>query len=222
MAYMVSSTQEKTFHILGIIHRDKNNGRIIGDCLNMIRPQLITLEFSRYGLMFRKEKGPLYRKKIESVLSQMRQCGEVFNDEAVYSLNAYIDLPSEYETASLYCDENSASLHLVDMDLFSYMKLKNADELFSEENIRSIIRRRDGHTSSHERAMARLFFNSGIQVAPYTEEMRIRDKYMGHRISTLLQDRKNRRITHITGWQHLKDPCNVFTSLHPIKVFPYD
>ena len=58
MAHMVSSTQEKTFHILGIIHRDRSNGRIIGDWLNMIRPQLITLEFSRYGLMFRKEKGP--------------------------------------------------------------------------------------------------------------------------------------------------------------------
>ena len=100
MAHMVSSTQEKTFHILGIIHRDRSNCRIIRDRLNMIRPQVITLEFSRYGLMFRKEKGPAYRKKIESVLSQMRQDGEAFNDEAVSSLNAYIDLPSEYEAAS--------------------------------------------------------------------------------------------------------------------------
>jgi hypothetical protein len=222
MAHMVSSTQEKIFHILGIIHRDKSNSRIIGDWLNMIRPQLITLEFSRYGLVFRKEKGPFYRKKIESVVAQMKQDGEAYSKEALSSLNAYIDLPSEYEAASLYCNENGASLHLVDMDRFSYMKLKNADKLFSEKNIRSIIGTSDGHTCAHERVLARLFFNSGIQVAPYTEEMRIRDRYMGRRIGTLLQNHKDWRITHITGWQHLKDPYNVFTPFHPIKVFSYD
>jgi len=223
MASMVPSTQEKTFHILGIIHGDISNCRIIKDRLNMIRPRIITLEFSRYGLMFRKEKGPAYRRKIESVLSQMRQDGEAFNDEAVSSLNGYIDLPSEYEAASSYCNENNASLHLVDMDIFSYIKLKNTDELFSEKNIRNIIGTSDGrHTIAYEKVMARLFFNAGIQTAPYTEEMLVRDRYMGRRIGTLLQDNKDKRITHITGWQHLKDPYNVFTPFHPIKVFPYD
>jgi hypothetical protein len=222
MAHVVSSTQEKTFHILGIIHRDESNGRIIGDWLNMIRPQVITLEFSRYGLMFRKEKGPAYKKKVEAILSQMRQDGEIFNDEAVAFLHAYIDLPSEYEAASLYCNENGAFLHLVDMDLFSYMKLKNADELFSEKSIRSMIETSGGHTSAHERVLARLFFDSGIQVAPYTEEMLIRDRYMGHWIGVLMQNNENKRIAHITGWQHLKDPYDIFTPFHPVKVFPYD
>jgi hypothetical protein len=222
MAHVVSSTQEKTFHILGIIHRDKSNGRIIRDWLNTISPQVITLEFSRYGLMFRKEKGPMYRKKIESVLAQMRQNGEVCCEEALSSLNAYIDLPSEYETASIYCNENGASLDLVDMDLFSRMKLKNADELFSDQNIRSIVGTSGDHTSAHERVMARLFFGSGIQTAPYTEEMLIRDRHMGRRIGTLIQSHKDKRIAHITGWQHLKDPYNIFTPFHPIKVFSYD
>ena len=222
MAHMVSLAQGETFHILGVIHRDKNNSRIIGNWLNTIRPHAVTLEFSRYGLMFRKEKGPLYRNKIESVLTQMRQNGEICNEEALFFLNAYIDLPSEYEAASLYCNENGASLYLVDMDLFSYMKLKNTDELFSENNIRSIAATQDAYIRSNERIMARLFFDSGIQTTPYTEEMRIRDKYMGRRISTVLQDHKGKRITHITGWQHLKDPYDIFTPFHPVKVFPYD
>jgi hypothetical protein len=221
MAHTVSLATGKAFHIMGIIHRDKDNGRIIGDWLNTIRPHVITLEFSPYGLMFRKEKGPAYREKVESIFSQMKQDGEVLNDEAVSFLHAYIDLPSEYEAASLYCNENGTSLHLVDMDLFSYMKLKNADELFSEKNIRNIIGTTGGHAGAHERVLARLFFDSGIQTTPYTEEMLIRDRYMGRRIGTLLQDHKDQRITHITGWQHLKDPYNVFTPFHPIKVFPY-
>ena len=223
MAHMVSLARGETFHILGIIHRDKSNRRIIGDWLNTIKPHAITLEFSRYGLMFRKEKGPLYRKKIESVLAQMRRGRETCNEEALSFLNAYIDLHSEYEAASLYCNENGVSLHLVDMDLFSYMKLKNTDELFSENNIRSFIEtQEDGHTGAHERIIARLFFDSGIQTVPYTEEMRIRDKYMSRRIGALMEDHKGKRITHITGWQHLKDPYNVFTPFHPAKVFPYD
>lgn len=164
----------------------------------------------------------MYKNKIESVLARMKQNGEMCNEEALSFLNAYIDLPSEYEAASHYCNENGASLHLVDMNFFSYMKLKKTDELFSENNIRSIAATQDDHICSNEKIMAKLFFDSEIQTTPYTEEMLIRDRYMAHRISALLQDHKNKRITHITGWQHLKDPYNIFTPFHPVKVFPYD
>ena len=222
MAHMVPLARREIFHILGIIHRDKDNTRVIGNWLNKIRPQVITLEFSRYGHMFRKEKGPLYRKKIESVIAQMKQNGEAADEEALSFLNAYIDPPSEYEAASFYCNENGASLHLVDMDLFSYIKLKDIDELFSEKNIRSVAGTQSNHTNARERIMARLFFHSGIQTAPYTEEMFIRDRYMGRRLGALLQDHKDKRIAHITGWQHLKDTCSIFAPFHPIKVFPYD
>ena len=219
---MVPLAQGEIFHILGIIHRDIDNGRIISNWLNRIKPQVITLEFSRYGLMFRKEKGGLYRKKLESVLAQMRQDGEAYNEEALSLLNAYVDPPSEYEAASFYCNESGASLHLVDMDHFSRLKLNNIDELFSEKNIKSVIGTQCNHVNAHERIMARLFFSSGIQTTPYTEEMLIRDRYMGRRLAKLLQDNKGKRITHITGWQHLKDPYNIFTPFHPVKVFPYD
>ncbi len=222
MALMVSPDQGKSFHILGVIHRDNNNKRIIGEWLSKIRPQAVTLEFSQYGLTFRKERGPQYRKKVESVLIQMRRDGEACNEEALSFLNAYIDIPSEYEAASLYCDENGASLHLVDMDLFSYAKLKKTDEMFNKKNIRSIARTKDICSTNNERILARLFFSSGIQTIPYTEEMRVRDRYMSRRISRVLQDHKGGRVAHITGWQHLKDPYHFFTPFHPVKVFPYD
>jgi hypothetical protein len=222
MAHAVPLARGKIFHILGVIHRDKDNCRIIGDWLNKINPQVITLEFSRYGLMFRKEKGPLYRKKLESILAQMKQDGETYSEEALSFLHAYIDPPSEYEAASLYCNENGASLHLVDMNRFSYIKLKDMDELFNDKNIRNVISVQGDNTTSRERIMAGLFFNSGIQTAPYTEEMLIRDRYMGRRLSALFQEHRGKGITHITGWQHLRDPHNIFTPFHPVKVFPYD
>jgi hypothetical protein len=209
--------------MLVIIHRDKANSTVIGGWLKKIKPDAVTLEFSPYGLMFRKTWGAFYKKKIESILIRMRHDGQTYNEEALSFLNAYIDLPVEYKAASLYCRENNASLHLVDMDLFSYMNLRNTDELFSEDNIRSIAATRVSPASGNEKTMARLFFDSGIEMAPYTEEMRIRDRYMSRRIGMLLQDNKEERcVTHITGWQHLKDPCNIFTPFHPVKVFAYD
>ena len=213
---------ENTFYILGVIHRDRDSRALIHGWLNKIKPHFVTLEFSQYGLMFRKEKGPMYRKELESVLAKMRRSKEAFNEEASSFLYSYIDLPGEYEAASRYCSENGASFHLVDMDLYSSLKLKKADELFSEENIKNIIRTFDGHVSGNERVMARLFFDSGVQTAPYTEEMLARDRYMAKRIRILMQRHPGKKFTHITGWQHLKDPHDVFAPFHPVKVFPYD
>jgi hypothetical protein len=208
--------------MLGIIHRDKANGTVISNWLKKIRPDVVTLEFSPYGFMFRKIRGLFYKKKIESILTQIRHNGQTYNEEALSFLNAYINLPAEYETASLYCRENNASLHLIDMDLYSYINLKNADELFSEENIKRIAASQSNPASGNERVMARLFFDSGIETIPYTDEMCIRDRYMARRIGTLLQSQKELRITHITGWQHLKDPYGIFSPYHPVKVFAYD
>jgi hypothetical protein len=70
--------------------------------------------------------------------------------------------------------------------------------------------------------MAKLFFEGGIKVARYTEEMRIRDRYMRDKISILTRSNKDKRFLHICGWQHLEDPHNLYTPLNPEKVFIYD
>ena len=222
MASAVSSVQEEVFYMLGIIHRDNENGAVIGNWLNRMRPHIVTLEFSRYGLAFRRGKGRIYRSRIESLLIRMRQNGQTVSEEALSFLRAYIDLPAEYEAASHYCDQTGASLHLVDADIFSRRRLKDTDELFSEDNMRNLMAARGHHAERSERVMARLFFDAGIQTSPYTDEMHIRDKYMSNKIHALMKSHKGERITHITGWQHLRDPYNIFTPLHPVKVFPYD
>ncbi|MBA4389793.1 MAG: hypothetical protein C0399_02515 [Syntrophus sp. (in: bacteria)] len=219
---MLPLADEKTFYMLGVIHRDKNNGQIVERWLNEIRPDVITIEFSQYGLIFRKEKGLMYRKQVESVLEKMRQNREAYNEEALSFLYAFIDLPGEYEAASRYCIGNSAVLYPVDIDFFSYMNLRKIDELFSEENIRNVVGTYDGQVGSNERAMARLFFDAGIEMTPYTEEMHIRDRYISRKINVLMRYYSGKQFAHITGWQHLKDPQAVFAPLHPVKVFPYD
>ena len=219
---MLPLSDKRTFYMLGMIHRDKDNGKIVDRWLNEIRPDVITIEFSQYGLMFRKEKGVLYRKQVESVLEGMRQDRKEYNEEALSYLYAFIDLPGEYEAASRFCIDNSAALYLVDMDLFSYMNLRKIDELFNEENIKNVIGTYGGQVAGNERAIARLFFNTGIEMTPYTEEMYIRDCAMSRKINVLMRHHSGKQFAHITGWQHLKDPHAIFAPLHPVKVFPYD
>ena len=135
---MLPLADERMFYMLGVIHREKNNGEIIEKWLEKIKPNVITIEFSRYGLMFRKEKGLLYRKQVENVLEKMRQNREGYSEEALAFLYAFIDIPVEYEAALRYCAGNDAALYPVDMDLFSYLNLRKIDELCSEENIESL------------------------------------------------------------------------------------
>jgi hypothetical protein len=219
---MLPLSDERTFYMLGVIHRHKDNGNIVDRWLKEVRPDVITIEFSQYGLMFRKEKGLLYRKQVEGVLEEMKRNREEYNEEALSFLYAFIDLPVEYEAASRYSIDSSSALYLVDMDLFSYMNLRKIDELFSDENIRNVVRTYDGQVGGNERAIARLFFDTGIETVPYTEEMYIRDCAMSRKINLLMRHHRGKQFAHITGWQHLKDPHAVFAPLNPVKVFPYD
>lgn len=219
---MLPSSDERTFYMLGVIHRDKDNGMIVDRWLNEIRPDVVTIEFSQYGLKFRKEKGCMYRKQVECVLDKMRQDREECNQEELSFLYSFIDLPGEYEAASTYCINNGADLYPVDMDLFSYLNLRKIDELFSEENIRSVVGTHSEQGGNKERSAARLFFDAGIEMTPYTEEMHIRDRYISGKINMLMRYYRGKQFAHITGWQHLKDPHGVFAPLHPVKVFPYD
>jgi hypothetical protein len=73
-----------------------------------------------------------------------------------------------------------------------------------------------------QKAMARLFLETGIKTLPYTEEMRVRDRLMSQRIGHLVKRHAPSRVVHICGWQHLYDPFGLYTALCPKKAFIYD
>ncbi|MCX5810185.1 MAG: hypothetical protein NTX36_12590 [Proteobacteria bacterium] len=43
--------------VLGVIHRDESGHELLHEWMKRIKPDVITLEFSNYRLMFRKERG---------------------------------------------------------------------------------------------------------------------------------------------------------------------
>lgn len=208
--------------MLGVVHRDAEGPKLLLQWLERIMPHIVTLEFSHYGLTFRKKKGKEYRKRIKEVLTKIKGNNRKYNAETLADLLSYVDVPYEYKVVSQYTKKQSGLLYLIDLDVFSCLKLKNSEELFHPANIEKLLCNGKGHHAGNEKAMAKLFFEGGIKVARYTEEMRIRDRHMRDKISILTRSRKDKRFLHICGWQHLEDPHNLYTPLNPEKVFIYD
>ncbi|HEX2964266.1 MAG TPA: hypothetical protein VHO84_00690 [Syntrophorhabdaceae bacterium] len=222
MAQMHSPNSTKNLHMLGIIHRDERNGECVRRYLDRIAPDAVTIEFSPYGLQFRKNNNRRYAERLDSVRKCMHNEGVAVNEVALSELNAYINTPSEYESARAYCTETGTSLHLIDMNSHSRRNLNTSEELFSEENIRKVAAADDRGLHKRERILAELFFNAGINTAVYSHDMCVRDRHMYRIIQSLLQKKSCRHIVHITGWRHLRDPQQIFAQLDPVKVFPYD
>ena len=210
--------------MLGTIHRDKEGAQLLSRWLDYLKPDVITLEFSRYGMMFRKTHGTALRARLDALAAKMGLGAEPSSREALRALHDYIELPYEYTETSQYADRLSIPLHLVDLDLFSYINLRSMDELLDEKNMLTWFgeRKELANEMENQRALARLFFDKGIKTFSYTDEMLTRDRHVKENLALLARHYKGRRLLHVCGWQHLSDPHNIYDPLNPVKVFAHD
>ncbi len=205
--------------MLGVIHRDHEGPGLLASWLESVEPEVISVEFSQYGLLFRQRYGQYYRAKIEESTAVLERAeGECVKA----ALTDYFSLPYEYTVPEEYGSRRSVPVYLVDVDFFSYQKLKEVENLVSSANV-SKLRAGDGNNGvAAERTLARLALQKNLAVASYDEEMYIRDRCMSDRISLLARYHKGKRFLHICGWRHLKDPCGLYENLKPVKAFIYD
>lgn len=217
------SENDFIFYMIGIIHRDSQCAVKLAEWLEEKQPDVITIELSNFGLAFREKMGDFYKKNLEENLKRLNMDTNAMLNHYIEDIKKYIEIPYEYRVAQKYVKKNRGFIYLIDLDIFSFIKLKEIDTLFDLENIRNLLNLEDkGEETASERLFARLYFEKGIKAFPYTEEMRIRDIHMKDRISLLIRCHNERKFTHICGWQHLCDPHGIYKTLNPIKVFIYD
>jgi hypothetical protein len=219
----VTPMAEGQLIMLGVIHRDEDGPALLKDWLARIKPDVITLELSHYGIRFRRQRGEEYKRRVVEIVTQLNENGEKYNEEALASILSYVDIPYEYDVVSAYASENETPFYLIDMDFFSYVKLRAIEDLFSEENIEKVLTRTDeGLNGNQEMTMASLYFEKGLRIAQYDREMYIRDRYMTAKIQDLMKGNHDRRFLHVCGWQHLHDPSGLYSPFNPTKVFSHD
>jgi hypothetical protein len=207
--------------ILGVIHRDGDGAPLLAKLLNAWQPEVITLEFSSYGLQFRQTRGEALKRRVERIADEMRSEGRTVEVAALEAVRAYLDPSYEFSVASDYAVDR-IPLFLIDGDRFSRPKLADVEELISRENLEKLLSGPLHDDCRRQKAMARLFFDRGLSILPYTEEMGVRDREMRDRIAELMTSHKGARLLHICGWQHLCDPLDLYRPLNPTKVFIYD
>jgi hypothetical protein len=208
--------------ILGVIHRDRNGAPLLARLLDTWRPDIITLEFSSYGLHFRQINGEALKIKVRRIAGEIRSLGRSVNEGALTAVLDYMDPSFEYSVASAYAASRNHRLFLVDEDSFSRSKLSDVEELVSRENLESLLSGPIHDSSEEQKAQARLFFGRDVGVFSYTEEMGVRDREMARKIGALMARHRKARFLHVCGWQHLYDPLGLYSSFNPTKVFIYD
>lgn len=222
MAHVDSSYLDSRFVMLGLIHRDAEVRTLLSQWMEAWRPDIITLEFSPYGHRFRISEGARLAKRVRETVEAMSAAGRPIDGRALDDLLAYIDLPPEFAAASEYAAGRAIPFHLIDMDLYSHIRLSQMDELVSRENLIALLGGPCAGNAGRERALARLFFREGVRLFSYTEEMGERDRHMRDRIAELMAHGCARKVLHVCGWQHLADPHGLYSSLDPVKVFLHD
>lgn len=210
------------FYLIGVIHRDKEGAFFLRERLFEIRPHIITLELSKYGLNFRKRYGSFYKKRLSELFEELKEEGKESKEELKERLFSFFDIPYEYEVAKEYGSTFGAKVIPIDMGLFSYNYLKGVKRLIEKKNLEKFLENFDPFGKKKEKLRAKLFFEKGIKTARYTKEMFVRDRFMVKRIERLIKDVKDGRLVHICGWEHLLDPFKLFERLNPRKIFFYD
>jgi len=222
MAGVLHQNHERKFFMLGVIHRDEDGPALLKDWLARIKPDVVTIELSHYGIRFRRELGEEYKRRVGEIVTQLNENGQKYNEEALASLFAYVNIPYEFDVVSAYAAEQGIPFYLIDMDFFSYVKLRAIEDLLSAENIEKTLASAEGPNGNQEKAAARLYFEKGIKIVPYDREMYVRDRYMTAKINDLMKNNPNKRLLHVCGWQHLEDPSNLYGIFKPTKVFSHD
>jgi hypothetical protein len=207
--------------MLGVIHRDREGENRLRQWLADYSPDAVTIEFSRYGLEFRRSRGAILKERVRAVADEMADEGLPVEMRAVNEVLSYLDPSFEFSVASDYCRTRRVPIHLVDLDRLSRIQLGKIDDLLRPANLRTMFSGSVPEGSRRERALARLSLERDVSVMPYTKDMAVRDRHMSRRISSLIS-RTGGRYLHICGWQHLRDPLGLYQSLAPHKAFIYD
>ncbi len=208
--------------MLGVIHRDPEGPALLDRWLDTLEPEVITLEFSEYGRTFRERMGAFYRERVEEVYNRLKKADLPCYDNALSMVLSYVNMPYEFKGASRYGESHGIPVYCIDMDFFSYLRLREIEKLLGPGNLERLLSEAGERNSGYENLLARLYFGKVVKTVPYTEEMCVRDEYMSNRIKVLRKRYKGKKLLHISGWRHLHDPRNFYAPLNPVKVFIYD
>jgi hypothetical protein len=205
--------------LIGTVHRDPWGLQSLVEELTRLHPQVITLEFSCYGLRYRLKRRRSLTERLLKGLHEIRgtdswsvrELKKLLRSTGIGSIKALLDLPFEYKGAKLYSKRHGLPLHCLDSSSYSRQLLSHVEELISLDNLKKVITFETApfkETVMREYKHAENLLLNGtqspwLQLMHTDEEWEKRENIMTDRIRKIVAKYPGSTIAHVGGWQHL-------------------
>ena len=205
--------------LIGTVHRDPGGMQILIEELTRLHPQVITLEFSSYGLQYRLKRRRVLSKRLLTALYHIqgterwgvRELKKLLRSTGIGGIKALLDVPYEYTGTKLYSKRHDLPLFCIDSSSYSRQLLRHVDELISPDNLKRIIALETTplkETVAKEYQNAEKILLNGMQslwqpMMHANEECEKREHIMADRMRKIAAQYPGCPIVHVGGWQHL-------------------
>jgi hypothetical protein len=191
---------------LATVHGDPAGYHRAWGFFEKCRPELITVEISRFSVRYRERAVKGWRRQLAAALKALPP--EAAGSLAVARAAAQTEAPFEYRAARDWGEAHQVPVKLLDRgDLARRHLPRYADELLTAENLRCLAEQGAAGTLEEfvaaEFRRARLAREGKLRVIPGladTGDSR-RERHWARRLRVLAATGK--RVVHLGGWEHL-------------------
>jgi hypothetical protein len=191
--------------LIGTVHGDPRGYARVLKLLEGLRPDVVTVEISRFSLRYRRAWEGRWRGQLKEALAGLPPGAE--RHPAIRRITAQIGLPFEYRAARDYSRRDGAKCLPVDLGNVSRRHLPAySRELLSPANLRALSAEPQDFLEdavAREYCRARLAFKRSPwrPAGKGSPETRRREFFVSRRLKRLAE--KAGRIAHLGGWEHL-------------------
>ncbi len=193
-------------YLLATVHGDPAGYERAWRVFEEVRPEVITVEISRFSVRYRERAGRGWRRQLAEALRTLPP--EAARSLAVARVAAQADLPFEYRAARDWGKSHNAAVTLLDSgDLARHHLPRYAEELLSAANLRCLSENSGTGTLEEfvaaEFRRARLARKGWLRPQPRFAdgEESPRERLWAKRLARLVA--KGKRVVHLGGWEHL-------------------
>lgn len=195
--------------LIGVVHGDPWGLVRAGKLLHYLRPQVVTVEISRFSLAYRQRRLRHWQQQFAAAVAQLPPVRR--QHLALQRLAAQIAWPFEVAAAENYARQAGVPWYPIDLNLVARRHLPlYSRELLTVANLRQLVTTPDGSwedwcQQEYRRAARALAVESqaGWRSLPDLRPAagRLREKLLAGRLRRLLQS--GQRLVHLGGWEHL-------------------
>ncbi len=203
---------------VGTVHGDPAGFRLLSRRLALLRPDLILLEFSPYGRLYRKRR---QREVLNVLWDNLRHASlqlglplkAAIRHPQVDAIRRQVCYPFEYRAARSFSRRYGVPVLLVDHSLFSMRWTLHWPKLVEVENLALLLQLPSQRLPiSAQYRMAQGWLDpTGTQprdpvfllVEPESKAWSLRERFMAERIERVLAARRALRPVFVGGWWHL-------------------